>query len=152
MMSKIIVLVAFLISIPAMGCTLGYVDYEPVFAEGRHELSAREILRLADWRARLRLRLPSGGIYLVHVRQNAGVGVSARLAEQRRRSLLSVLSNLGIGQADIEEATVRRYGEDMMPGRELRHLVNTAEISIVPRCPHPCCPGPQPKENSAGSR
>ncbi len=142
-MRRALAVTMLLISLPVMGCTLGFVDYEPVFANGRPDLSANEVLRLANWRAQLRLWLPNGGKYLVYVRQNARVGVSAKLAEQRRKSLLSTLSNMGIDKADIEESAVRRFSEDLRPGPELRHLTNVAEISIVPRCPHPCCPGPQ---------
>ena len=139
-------LTAFFFSLPTMGCTLGYVDYEPVFSNGRSDLSASEVMRLASWRAQLRLWLPSGGKYLVYVRQNARVGVSAKLAEQRRKNLLSTLSNMGIDKVDIEESAVRRFSDGLRPGPELRHLTNVAEISIIPRCPHACCPGPQPLE------
>ena len=101
-MKQLLVATVFLFSLPTMGCTLGYVDYEPVFSNGRSDLSASEVMRLASWRAQLRLWLPSGGKYLVYARQNARVGVSAKLAEQRRKNLLSTLSNMGIDKVDIE--------------------------------------------------
>lgn len=151
-MKQLFVATVFLFSFPTIGCTLGYVDYEPVFSNGRSDLSASEVLRLANWRAQLRLWLPSGGKYLVYVRQNARVGVSAKLAEQRRKNLLSTLSNMGIDKVDIEESAVRRFRDGLRPGQELRHLTNVAEISIIPRCPHPCCPGPQPIDAQQGDR
>ncbi|MDF3833619.1 hypothetical protein P3W85_11760 [Cupriavidus basilensis] len=131
-------------SVPTFACSLGFIEHEAAFQGGRADLSAGEILRLADWRAELRRSVPNGGRYSVYVRQNASVGVSAGLAEQRRRYLMSTLSNLGIRTDDLDVSIVRRFSEDLKPSKELLRLTNLAYVLIDPRCPHPCCPGPQP--------
>ncbi|WP_144409858.1 hypothetical protein [Cupriavidus basilensis] len=134
----------FVWSVPAVACSLGFLGYSPVFDDEKPTLSANEVLRLADWRARLRIWLPNGGKYHITVNRNEKAGVSAGLAEQRRQSLTSLLLALGIEPTDIEESVVKGYRLDIA-GPWIRPDLNRASIEITePRCPHGCCPGPQP--------
>ncbi|WP_420992292.1 hypothetical protein ACKI2N_030575 [Cupriavidus sp. 30B13] len=149
---KALTMLFFMNSTVVMGCSLGFIEHELVFQEGRADLSGQEVLRLAEWRAELRRWIPNGGKYSVYVRQNASVGVSAELAEQRRRFLISMLSNLGVAHDDFDVSVARRFSEDLEPSAELLRITNLAYVLIDPRCPHPCCPGPQPIETGSTDR
>lgn len=134
------------LSLPAVACSLGTLGYEPVFDDEKPALSAKEVLRLAHWRAQLRIWLPNGGTYHIAVNRNEKAGVSATLAEKRRQSLTSLLLAFGIEPRDIEESIVKDYRLSITEPW-IRPDLNRASIDITePRCPHGCCPGPQPME------
>mgnify|MGYP001111513456 CR=1 FL=1 len=138
-----------LFSISSMACSPGNLYFQPVFSVDQEGLSAEEIKRLADWRADQRLRYPNGGEIYVDVQANAASGVSHELAERRLNTLRSLLQNFDIPQSAIEARVVDRKIDPLdLRSTELRpqvvRYINTATISIAPRCPHPCCPGPEP--------
>lgn len=146
-----VVLLVFLafFSVSSMACSPGNLYFQPVFSVEKEGLSVEEIRRLADWRADQRLRYPNGGEIYVEVQANAASGVSHQLAERRLSTLRSLLQNFDIPQSAIEARVADRKIDPMhLRSAELRpqviRYINTATISIAPRCPHPCCPEPEP--------
>lgn len=135
---------------PLLACNPGNLYFNPEFEPGQAQLSRNEIVRLADWRADQRNRYPNGGMIFVDVLANQDAEVSHQLAESRLASLLGLLMNFGIPRSDIEEARVldRDVGLAEVRNPEKRSealkYLNSATIAIAPRCPHPCCPGPEP--------
>lgn len=130
----------------AFACHPPYVEYEPLYEGQRITLSASEIRRMADWRGMARRSFPNDGTYSISVQKNPRVGISAYLAKIRAQDLKRLLLNLGVKESDILDAEIKNYGYDAPPNAEARRLANTAYISVDPRCPHPCCPGPQPSK------
>lgn len=99
-------------------------------------------------RADLRRRFPNAGEFYVEVPESKAAGVTQQLAESRRTHLTDTLQNLGVSLADIQLSAVVKRSVDprRMKGAGLRReaIRYTATIAISPRCPHACCPGPQP--------
>ncbi|WP_454725475.1 MULTISPECIES: hypothetical protein [Cupriavidus] len=131
---------------PVLACHPPYVEYEPVYQAREITLSASEIRRMADWRGMARRSFPNDGTYSISVQKNPRVGISARLAKIRAQDLKRLLLNLGVKESDILDAEIKNYGYDAPANAEARRLANAAYISVDPRCPHPCCPGPQPSK------
>lgn len=152
-MKKVLALALFAAtSTASIACSPGNLYFEPKFEPSQSQLSGAEILRLADWRADQRQRYPNGGEIHVEVQANKEAGVPHKLAEARLASLLVLLQNLGITRDDIEKPSIvdRTIDSAHLRSSELRpkvlQYINAAGISINPRCPHPCCPGPEPTE------
>ncbi|WP_156811398.1 hypothetical protein [Cupriavidus sp. USMAHM13] len=136
----------------SMACTPGNLDFEPKFEPGRSQLSGTEVLRLAEWRADQRERYPNGGEIHAEVQANTEAGVPHKLAEARLATFLGLLRDLGITEEEMEKPGIvdRAIDSAHLRSAELRPKVleylNTAGISIHPRCPHPCCLGSEPIE------
>lgn len=149
-MRRVMALVLLFFSTYSLACSPGNLYFEPVFNSNKDHLSPEEINRFSDWRADQRVRYPNGGEIYIEVEANAIAGVSHELAERRLIFLINLLQNLGIKKIDIKDAGVfdRNIGKKYFDNAKSRGLVtryiNTARISIEPRCPHPCCPGLQP--------
>lgn len=149
-MKKILALMLLILfSAPSIACSPGNLYFEPVFSADQEALSTEEIKRLADWRADQRQRYPNGGTIYVDVQANPATKVPHELAEKRLTNLLRLLRNFDIPQEDIEARVIDRSVDPKhLRSAKLRpqivQYINTANISIAPRCPHPCCPGPQP--------
>ncbi|MGO4812970.1 hypothetical protein AB4156_25805 [Cupriavidus sp. 2MCAB6] len=137
---------------PVLACHPPYIEYEPIYESGRTNLSAGEIHRMADWRSKTRLAFPNSGQYYISVQENPRVGVSVHLAKIRLRNLKTLLLNFGVEDSDIFDTEIKNYGYGAPPNAEARRLASTAYISINPRCPHPCCPGPQPIDAKQADR
>ncbi len=132
------------ISIQSSACTPPFLGYDASFEPNRETLSAKEVMKLAEWKIQLKMVYPNGGRYYIRIYEHEGAGVPASLAEARRRSLLATLSNLGVSDADIAKVVVGEFTAQKKVTPGLRRYANIAELAIDPRCPHPCCPGPQP--------
>ncbi|AQV95605.1 hypothetical protein BJN34_17125 [Cupriavidus necator] len=149
-MKRVILLLAMLLAMPAFACSLGSLEFSPIFETGSSRLSGAEMLRLAGWRADLRSRFPKAGEFYVEVPESKAAGVTQQLAESRRVHLMNTLRNLGVDAADIKLSTVVKRSVDPFhlksagTKREAIRYINTASIAISPRCPHACCPGPEP--------
>ncbi|QQX83949.1 hypothetical protein JJQ59_16265 [Cupriavidus necator] len=149
-MKRFLPLLAVLLAMPSFACSLGNLEFSPIFETGSSHLSGAEMLRLADWRADLRRRFPNAGEFYVEVPESKAAGVTQQLAESRRTHLTDTLRNLGVSSADIKLSAVVKRSVDprRMKGvglrREAIRYINTATIAISPRCPHACCPGPDP--------
>jgi hypothetical protein len=133
----------------AFSCSLAGLQFEPKFGPHRAQLDASEILRFSDWLAKKAGAFPSGGEFGVFVRRNAAAGTNAQLAEKRRKHLNKLLEQFGISTESIEYSLVEDYGLSIPVVPPLRDLVDTSAITFNPRCPHPCCPGPEPIKNKS---
>lgn len=139
-----------LISISSQACRPAYMEFSPVFDRGASQLSADEIRRLLDWRQKTRTAFPNGGDYVVEVQASKIVGAPEVLAKQRLQYLMRLLKNVGVPQNDVFEAAVRQRDigkvavNDKQAMEKASLYINTAFIVINPRCPHACCPGPEP--------
>ncbi|MCP3023339.1 hypothetical protein [Cupriavidus basilensis] len=146
MMKVLIFTVAVLISIKVSACTPPFLGYDAEFEPGMEALSAKEVIKLAEWKIQLKEVYPNGGRYYIRINEHEGAGVPGSLAEARRRSLLATLSNLGVSNVDIAKVVVGKFTTEKTVTSGLRRYANIAELALDPRCPHPCCPGPQPLE------
>lgn len=152
-MTKVLALALFAIfSTSSIACSPGNLYFDPQFEAGQSRLSSEEVRRLADWRVDQRKRYPNGGEIHVEVLANKGAGVPRNLADARLASLLDLLKNLGIAKVDLDSSAVADRHIDPAHLRradsrpKVLQYINTASLSMNPRCPHPCCPGPEPME------
>ena len=141
----------------SMACTPGNLDFEPKFEPGRSQLfwhggtAARRMARrsaraLSEWR-----RNPCRGTSQHGSRgtAQAGRGEAGHVAWPPPKSRHH---GRGDGEAGIVD---RAIDSAHLRSAELRPKVleylNTAGISIHPRCPHPCCLGSEPIEGGDGA-
>jgi hypothetical protein len=137
---KLVMTIAMLWSVTDVpACTLSFLGYEPVFESGRSVLSAKEVLRLASWKAEARNWLPRGADYYLTVPRDAALGEADSLAGKRLEYLRKLMSDLGVVAADIKETHFRGY-QPRPPASRDRWETDTASIDLDPRCAaHGCC-------------
>ena len=124
----------------AHGCKPPHLEYEPKFEPGSSNLTAREVIRLAEWHLETQ-EYRSGFKVYITVWQNDYAEISRHLAQQRAEALQKILKDLGVPSDDIAKPKIRENGQHL-PKADAEKFFNQQSINIEPRCPHVCCGGP----------
>lgn len=128
------------LTISAHACKPPDIEYEPKFEPGSATLTAREVIRLAEWHLKTQ-EYRAGFKAYVTIWQNKYAGISHDLAKRRGAELQKILKTLGVPPSDIAELKIRE-NDQRLAKADADEFFNQQSISIEPRCPHVCCGGP----------
>lgn len=136
-------LIVVFFSESALACRPAYLQLVLHFQAASTDIPVDQVRRTIEWRDNTRRAFPAGFETFVTIWAAEGSVISEEIAERRASNLRSLLLNLGIPAQDIEEMDVVNRNQKIEDSYDL-NFINEATIEINPRCPHPCCPGPEP--------
>jgi len=129
--------VAALFVLPTAACSFD-ISFNTRFEAGKDDLPASEVRRMAEWMIDEPREYENQQEFHIALYQAPGSDISPALARKRVSHLRSLLETFGVPASKISsEIAPYRPGKSGLPP-------NFTQVNFLPGCPHPCCPGPQP--------
>ncbi|WP_454719483.1 MULTISPECIES: hypothetical protein [Cupriavidus] len=132
---------AVLVAQPALACSFN-IAFNTAFEDRASRLPASEVRRLAEWMVDEPARYENKASFHIILYAFPEGGISRSLARERVSHLAQLLKTFGV-PARLISTEIAAYRP-----RKLVDVPNFAQIDFMPGCPHPCCPGPQPIEQT----
>ncbi len=118
---------------PAYACMPGQ-NFDVYFPPDSAAVSTSEVLRMANWMVDQRIKYPRQELFQINGWAEEREHNARSLAKARLQAVVSILKTQHFNQVPMDEHYGVYRSGDVENGRRV-------EISILPACPNPCCPG-----------